>query len=99
MTGRCARGPVPYPDGMPLTQYRKAELTEKIAAGERLDYADGVDLYAADDLAWLGGLANGVRTAKNSDITYFNVNRHLNLTNVCSGLVRVLLVRAQAGTG
>src|SRR4029078_8346533 len=69
---------------MPLTQSRKAELTEKIAAGERLDYADGVDLYAADDLAWLGGLANGVRTAKNSDITYFNVNRHLNLTNVCS---------------
>jgi aminodeoxyfutalosine synthase len=77
-------GRVPYPDGMPLTQSRKAELTEKIAAGERLDYADGVDLYAADDLAWLGGLANGVRTAKNSDITYFNVNRHLNLTNVCS---------------
>ena len=83
MTGHRA-GPVPYPDGMPLTQSRKAELTEKIAAGERLDYADGVDLYAADDLAWLGGLANGVRTAKNSDITYFNVNRHLNLTNVCS---------------
>src|SRR5690348_3807185 len=83
MTGRRPR-PVPYPDGMPLMQSRKAELTEKIAAGERLDYADGVDLYAADDLAWLGGLANGVRTAKNSDITYFNVNRHLNLTNVCS---------------
>jgi aminodeoxyfutalosine synthase len=83
MTGHRPR-PVPYPDGMPLTQSRKAELTEKIAAGERLDYADGVDLYAADDLAWLGGLADGVRTAKNSDITYFNVNRHLNLTNVCS---------------
>src|SRR6476661_7714439 len=83
MTGHRP-GPVPYPDGMPLPQSRKAELTEKIAAGERLDYADGVDLYAADDLAWLGGLANGVRTAKNSDITYFNVNRHLNLTNVCS---------------
>src|SRR6476661_6960216 len=83
MTRRRAET-VPYPDGMPLTHSRKAELTEKIAAGERLDYADGVDLYAADDLAWLGGLANGVRTAKNSDITYFNVNRHLNLTNVCS---------------
>src|SRR6185369_4326122 len=83
MTGHRP-GPVPYPDGMPLTQSRKAELTEKIAAGKRLDYADGVDLYAADDLAWLGGLANGVRTAKNSDITYFNVNRHLNLTNVCN---------------
>src|SRR6185437_10377207 len=83
MTGHRP-GPVPYPDGMPLTQSRKAELTEKIAAGERLDYADGVDLYAADDLAWLGGLANGIRTAKNSDVVYFNVNRHLNLTNVCA---------------
>jgi aminodeoxyfutalosine synthase len=69
---------------MPLTELRKAELAEKVAAGERLDYTDGVDLYAADDLAWLGGLAHGVRTAKNADITYFNVNRHLNLTNVCS---------------
>ena len=84
MTGH-RRGPVPYPDGMPLTQSRKAELTEKIAAGERLDYADGVLIpYAADDLAWLGGTASGVRTAKNGGIHYFNVNRHLNLTNVCS---------------
>ena len=30
---------VPYPDGMPLTELRKAELAEKVAAGERLDYA------------------------------------------------------------
>jgi aminodeoxyfutalosine synthase len=63
---------------------RKQELAEKVAAGERLDYADGVDLYATDDLAWLGGLAHSVRTAKNGDRVFFNVNRHLNLTNVCS---------------
>jgi aminodeoxyfutalosine synthase len=62
---------------------RKAELTEKIAAGERLDRQDGEDLYDCDDLAWLGGQAHGVRTRKNGDVTYFNVNRHLNLTNVC----------------
>ena len=68
---------------MPLTQARKDELTAKIHARERLSYDDGVDLYASDDLAWLGGLAHGVRTAKNGDVTYFNVNRHLNLTNVC----------------
>jgi aminodeoxyfutalosine synthase len=63
---------------------RQQELEEKVAAGERLSYADGVDLYATDDLAWLGGLAHRVRTARSGDRTYFNVNRHLNLTNVCS---------------
>ena len=62
---------------------RKAELAEKIAAGERLDRSDGEDLYDCDDLAWLGGQAHAVRTAKNGDAVYFNVNRHLNLTNVC----------------
>ena len=63
---------------------RKQELAEKVAAGERLDHTDGVDLYGTDDLAWLGGLAHSVRTAKNGDRVFFNVNRHLNLTNVCA---------------
>jgi aminodeoxyfutalosine synthase len=31
----------------------------------------------------LGGLAHDVRTEKSGDAVYFNVNRHLNLTNVC----------------
>src|SRR3978361_19430 len=68
---------------MSLTASRKDELTEKIEGGERLSYADGVDLYDSDDLAWLGRLAHGVRTKKNGNVTFFNVNRHLNLTNVC----------------
>jgi aminodeoxyfutalosine synthase len=63
---------------------RKRELEEKVYAGERLTYDDGVDLYASDDLSWLGQLAHHVRTQKNDDKVYFNVNRHLNLTNVCT---------------
>ena len=59
------------------------ELEQKVLAGERLSYDDGVALYESDDLAWLGGLAHEVRTRKNGDATFFNVNRHLNLTNVC----------------
>ncbi|HLZ36958.1 MAG TPA: aminofutalosine synthase MqnE [Mycobacteriales bacterium] len=62
---------------------RKREVEEKIQAGERLGYADGVDLYACDDLAWLGQLAHAARTRRSGDRVYFNVNRHLNLTNVC----------------
>ncbi|MCL2781935.1 MAG: aminofutalosine synthase MqnE [Actinomycetia bacterium] len=69
---------------MVLTPEREAELSEKVAAGQRLTRQDGEDLYAADSLAWLGGLAHQARTAKNGARTYFNVNRHLNLTNVCS---------------
>ena len=69
---------------MALSESRKAELSEKVAGGERLSRQDGEDLYESDDLAWLGGLAHGRRTAMNGDAVYFNVNRHLNLTNVCS---------------
>ncbi|HEY8828692.1 MAG TPA: hypothetical protein VIM17_13130, partial [Jatrophihabitantaceae bacterium] len=69
---------------MPLTESRKAELSEKIVARERLNRTDGEDLYDSDDLAWLGALAHGVRTEKNGTSTFFNVNRHLNLTNVCT---------------
>jgi aminodeoxyfutalosine synthase len=62
----------------------KRELEAKVAAGERLSYDDGVALYATDDLAWLGELAHRVRTQKNGDRVFFNVNRHLNMTNVCA---------------
>ncbi|MDX6229271.1 MAG: aminodeoxyfutalosine synthase, partial [Frankiales bacterium] len=67
-----------------MDQGRKRELEDKVLAGERLDFADGVDLYASDDLAWLGDLAHQVRTRLNGDKVFFNVNRHLNLTNVCA---------------
>lgn len=62
----------------------KRELEEKVRAGERLTREDGIALYASDDLAWLGGLAHEVRTRKNGDVVHFNVNRHLNMTNVCT---------------
>ena len=62
----------------------KRELEQKVAGGDRLSRADGIALYECDDLAWLGGLAHQVRTKKNGDAAYFNVNRHLNMTNVCT---------------
>jgi aminodeoxyfutalosine synthase len=62
----------------------RRELEEKVHAGERLTREDGIALYECDDLAWLGGLAHEVRTRKNGDVVHFNVNRHLNMTNVCT---------------
>ena len=63
---------------------RQREIEAKVYAGERLDRADGEALYACDDLAWLGRLAHHKRVTDNGERVMFNVNRHLNLTNVCS---------------
>ncbi|MEY9887159.1 aminodeoxyfutalosine synthase [Catenulispora sp. MAP5-51] len=62
----------------------KREIEEKVLGGSRLSFEDGVALYDTDEVAWLGELAHEARTRKNGDKVFFNVNRHLNMTNVCS---------------
>ncbi|MCA1572953.1 MAG: aminofutalosine synthase MqnE [Acidobacteria bacterium] len=59
------------------------ETADKVEAHERLSLADGLALYASDDLPALGKLADKVRRRKHGTTTYFNVNRHFNPTNVC----------------
>ncbi len=59
------------------------EIAGKVEVGERLSLADGLDLYATNDLLALGKLADKVRRRKHGLTTYFNVNRHFNHTNVC----------------
>ncbi len=59
------------------------EIAERTIAGERLSFEDGVALYATDDLPALGKLADTVRRRRHGRVTYFNVNRHLNPTNIC----------------
>ena len=58
-------------------------VAEKVETGERLSFADGLALFATDDLPALGKLADTVRRRKHGRTTFFNVNRHLNPTNVC----------------
>ncbi len=60
-----------------------AEISGRVEAGERLSFADGVALYATDDLPALGKLADAVRRQRHGRTTYFNVNRHFNPTNIC----------------
>ena len=60
-----------------------APIAEKILAGERLNFEEGVALYRSNDLLALGYLANHVREKLHGKRTYFNVNRHINPTNVC----------------
>ncbi len=58
-------------------------IAEKVHAGERLSFADGVALYETNDLSALAKLADTVRRKRHGRTTYFNVNRHFNFTNVC----------------
>ena len=58
-------------------------IAEKIVAGTRLSFDDGVTLYEKAPLAYLGVLANAVREKRHGDVTYFNRNFHLEPTNVC----------------
>ena len=52
--------------------------------GERLSFEDGIHLFNAPDLLELGGVANEINLKKNGKDVYFNVNRHINPTNICA---------------
>src|SRR4051794_9201612 len=62
---------------------RLAAIREQVEAGVRLSFEDGLYLEEEADLFTLGELANVVRERKNGNFTYYNVNTHLNPTNVC----------------
>jgi aminodeoxyfutalosine synthase len=63
------------------------EQARKVFAQERLSPEDGLRLYQAD-LHAVGALANFVRERMHGDLTYFNVNQHINYTNICNKLCR-----------
>ena len=66
-----------------ITDQRLKPMADKVLAGERLSVDDGILLYRSPDLLAVGWLANHVREKRHGNVTYFNVNRHINPTNVC----------------
>ena len=66
-----------------ISDARLKPIADKVLAGERLSADDGIALYRTSDLLALGWLANRVREQRHGNICYYNVNRHINPTNVC----------------
>ncbi|MBA3976393.1 MAG: aminofutalosine synthase MqnE [Candidatus Solibacter sp.] len=62
---------------------RVRAIAEKVKAGERLSYDDGLALDKTPDLLGVGWMANLVRERLHGNVTFFNVNRHINPTDVC----------------
>jgi aminodeoxyfutalosine synthase len=66
-----------------ITDGRLKPIAQRVLAGERLGAEDGLALFQSNDLLALGWLANYIREQRHGNICYFNVNRHINPTNVC----------------
>jgi aminodeoxyfutalosine synthase len=60
-----------------------AAIEDKVLAGDRLSFDDGIFLDEHVDVLTLGRLANVVRERKNGNLACYNTNIHLNPTNVC----------------
>ncbi len=66
-----------------ISDARLEPISQKVLAGERLTADDGLALFQSHDLLAVGWLANHVREQRHGNLCYFNVNRHINPTNVC----------------
>src|SRR5262249_55919147 len=86
---RAARSGVPVflDENRPMiraTEPTLQAIREKVQSGARLSFDDGMYLYRADvPLPEVGELANLVRERKNGNRAFYNINTHLNPTNVC----------------
>jgi aminodeoxyfutalosine synthase len=69
--------------GFQTSDHRLRPIAERVLASERLSVEDGLALYESHDLLAIGWLANHVREQRHGNICYFNINRHINPTNVC----------------
>jgi aminodeoxyfutalosine synthase len=59
------------------------DLAAKVRDGERLDETDALLCLTTPHVLPLGRLAGAVRRRLHGDTAFFNVNRHINPTNVC----------------
>ncbi len=60
------------------------DIWQKVQAGERLSFEDGVRMYESGEVTALGYMANWVREKQYGDIAYFVRNQHINYTNICN---------------
>src|SRR3954466_14622691 len=72
------------PARLPRQDPRLDAIRAKVEAGERLSLDDGDLLYSTPDLWTVLELADTVRRRLHGDAAYFNINRHLNYSNVCA---------------
>src|SRR5579862_7945823 len=63
---------------------RLRPIGEKILAGTPLDFDDGLALWDTRDIFSLGAMADFIRRKKHQNRAYYNINRHINYSNICA---------------
>lgn len=58
-------------------------VAAKLDRAERLSREDGLALFQSPDLLGVGWLANRMRERFHGNKTFFNINRHINYSNIC----------------
>jgi aminodeoxyfutalosine synthase len=73
------------------------DLIQKVRNRQRLTQAEGEALYELD-LYILGELADEIRQERYGKKSYFNINRHINPTNVCADICKFCAYSASRKT-
>jgi len=60
-----------------------ASITEKVMNGLRIGDDEALFLFRSNEILEIGALAAAVNEKKNGKRVFFNVNRHINYTNIC----------------
>lgn len=78
--------PISLPEPIRSSNFdpRLESIRDKVVAGRRLSLDDGAVLYETDDIWGVLDLAKLVRDRMHTGVAYYNINRHLNYSNVCA---------------
>ncbi len=75
---------LPAPIGKSNLDPRLGPIGKKVRAGQRLSIDEGRVLYETPDIWSVLELAGLVRDRMHPGIAYYNINKHLNYSNVCA---------------
>src|ERR1051325_522150 len=75
---------LPSPTALPRSDRRLEPIRAKVSRGERLTLEEGELLYATPDIWTVLEMADAVRRRLHGNVAYYNINRHLNYSNVCA---------------
>ncbi len=74
-----------------------SKAKEKISSGARLNFDEILALYEDNDLLYLAESARRVKEAKTGKKIFYTINRHINLTNVCSANCPLCAFQCRSG--
>ncbi|MCB9847856.1 MAG: CofH family radical SAM protein [Phycisphaeraceae bacterium] len=78
------RDHTPHAEPAPPDDPALRQIRDRALAGERLTLDEGAACYATDDLWGLCRVADELSKRLHGDRAYYNVNRHLNYSNICA---------------